>query len=247
MPQKSVSHLLATDLDGTFVGEGEELRKLLLHFESLEENVTLVYVTGRHLQSAKQLIDEEGLPFPEVLITDVGSALHDFSDSEIGNEWKAKIEEGWEPERVRAAARQIEGLREQELPVSCRVSFFAEDHTCAEELEKALRSSRIPHQFVYSSGRDVDILPLQAGKGKALSYLIQKKKWQDANVLIAGDSGNDLDMLLLPYPAVIVGNCQEELKNVSGDLIYRAKGHCAAGILEGWKHYFSRTDTRLAK
>jgi sucrose-6F-phosphate phosphohydrolase len=241
MPQKNVSHLLATDLDGTFVGEAEELRNLLDHFEGLAETVTLVYVTGRHLESALELIDQESLPFPEVLISDVGAAIHDFSDPDVSLSWKNKLGGDWNPDDIRRAARSISGLKEQELPVSCRVSFYAESEAAVNELERTLRSEGIPHHLIFSSGRDVDVLPPEAGKGNALSFLIQEKNWLHASILIAGDSGNDLDMLSLPYPAVIVGNCQEELKSVQGDLIYRAKGRCAGGILEGWKHYFSES------
>jgi sucrose-6F-phosphate phosphohydrolase len=241
MPQKNVSHLLATDLDGTFVGEAEELQSLLEHFERLDETVTLVYVTGRHLESALGLIEQENLPFPEVLITDVGASIHDFSEPDVSLRWKNKLGDDWNPEDIRRAARNIKGLQEQELPVSCRVSFYAEDEASVNELEQTLRSKGIPHHLIYSSARDVDVLPLGAGKGNALSFLIEQKDWTDADILIAGDSGNDLDMLSLPYPAVIVGNCQEELKSVQGDLIYRAKRRCAGGILEGWKHYFSKS------
>ena len=69
-------YLLATDLDGTFVGDQEALEKLLRFFDDSPDEVALVYVTGRHLSSARSLIAKEGLPTPDMLITDVGTSIY---------------------------------------------------------------------------------------------------------------------------------------------------------------------------
>ena len=50
------THLLATDLDGTLVGDKSSLQALLDFYGSQTYEVSLVYITGRHYQSALSLI-----------------------------------------------------------------------------------------------------------------------------------------------------------------------------------------------
>ncbi|SEJ86812.1 sucrose-phosphate synthase [Bhargavaea ginsengi] len=235
---QKIRYLLATDLDGTFVGDAAGLRELLEHYDSLPERVALAYVTGRHRASAMGLIGEEGLPVPDILITDVGTSVFAGPDLSEDPEWKRRMMENWEPEAVRRAAEEIHGLRQQDLPDTRRVSFFSEGGRPAEKLGMALAERGIPHTFIFSSGRDVDILPEGGGKGEALRHVIGKFADEDARILVAGDSGNDLDMLMLGYPAVMVSNAQPELLEAKGnDALFRATRPCAGGILEAWMHF----------
>jgi hypothetical protein len=46
-------------------------------------------------------------------------------------------------------------------------------------------------------------------------------------------------MILSGFPAVIVGNARPELASIEeSQLIYKATGKYAAGILEGWHHFY---------
>jgi sucrose-phosphate synthase len=59
--------------------------------------------------------------------------------------------------------------------------------------------------------------------------------------LTAGDSGNDKDMLLGDMMGIVVGNHSSELAPLRGrSRVYFATLHCAAGILEGIRHYALR-------
>jgi len=94
---------------------------------------------------------------------------------------------------------------------------------------------------VYSTGRDLDVLPASGGKGAALQYIIDRDRLHEANILVAGDSGNDRDMLTLGYPAVVVGNGHADLGDLdTSHTIYRAQAHCAGGILEAWEHFYPK-------
>jgi sucrose-phosphate synthase len=56
--------------------------------------------------------------------------------------------------------------------------------------------------------------------------------------LVAGDSGNDEEMLLGNTLGVVVGNHDPELDHLRGHpRIYFAKSRCAWGILEGIEYY----------
>ncbi|MFC7365096.1 MULTISPECIES: HAD-IIB family hydrolase [Bhargavaea] len=235
---QKIRYLLATDLDGTFVGDEAGLRELLDYYDSLPDRIGLAYVTGRHRASAMELISEERLPVPDILVTDVGTSV--FAGPELVEdfEWKRHMTENWDPSAIRRIAGKIPGLRLQDLPDTRRVSFFSDGAAPAERLKEALSAEGVPHTFVFSSGRDVDILPDGGGKGEALRYVIGKFTEEDAGILVAGDSGNDLDMLMLGYPSVIVSNARPELLEAEGhDALFRATRPCAGGILEAWMHF----------
>ncbi|HEX5564860.1 MAG TPA: HAD-IIB family hydrolase [Sporosarcina sp.] len=231
-------YLLATDLDGTFVGDKDALGRLLQFFDGSPDEVALVYVTGRHLSSARLLMAEEGLPMPDLLITDVGTAI--YRDVEEDLDWKARMQADWQPGMVAEIAASIPSLKKQKLPDDRRVSFTVSDDIGAvNEFKKALEDRAIAHSFVFSSNRDIDILPSGAGKGNALEYALGRYAMEDVKLLIAGDSGNDRDMLSLGHPSVIVGNAQPELRELEPcENLFWANANCAGGIYEAWLHFY---------
>jgi sucrose-6F-phosphate phosphohydrolase len=233
------THLLATDLDGTLVGDKSSLKALLDFYDSQTYEVHLIYITGRHYQSALSLIEEENLPVPDVLITDVGTGIYIGDPLKPDPEWAARLEHSWVPEKVASIASRISGLVSQNLPITNRCSYFASDSAVVEDFQSQLNKAGIPHKLVYSGGRDVDILPSESGKGQALQYILDKYKLSEAKLLVAGDSGNDVEMLTMGFPSVIVGNAQPELlEQPEHPSIYRAKQKFAGGIHEAWSHFY---------
>lgn len=106
----------------------------------------------------------------------------------------------------------------------------------------------------------VDILPASAGKLKAINFLVKKFGIQSNNVYFSGDSGNDYDVLLSEYRTTLVANATSEFKNrvhrdaltngslntlyiASGALNSDLNGNYAAGIVEGFMHYFPYSES----
>ena len=232
------THLLATDLDGTLVGDRKGLDSLLQFYDVQDYDVSLIYITGRHFQSAMSLIEEEKLPIPDVLITDVGTEIHIGPHLEKDLNWEKRMLHQWQPETINTLGASIEGLTKQDLPVTNRCSFFADNSNTVQAFEQLLGSAAIPHKLIFSGGRDLDILPADSGKGAALQYILDKFSAHDAKMLVAGDSGNDKEMLTLGLPSVIVGNAQPELlESPENPMIFRASKVCAGGIQEAWNHF----------
>ncbi|WP_243458065.1 HAD-IIB family hydrolase [Sporosarcina sp. Te-1] len=242
---KQKKFMLATDLDGTFVGNEEGLADLLAYYEEAPYDVALVYITGRHLDSAKSLIQEVSLPEPDLLITDVGTAIYHQDGEDSG--WKRKMNEHWQPDRIAEIASDFPELKRQQLPNDRRVSYTVDNNPqLAVKFQQRLEQEDIPHAFIFSSNQDIDVLPPSAGKGKALEHVIEHYAAPDVQLLIAGDSGNDIDMLSLGHPAVIVGNAQQELLDIDDHPnLFRAQAHCAAGIHEAWLHFYDKKDKHL--
>ncbi|GKV65010.1 MULTISPECIES: HAD-IIB family hydrolase [unclassified Sporosarcina] len=237
---KRKDYLLATDLDNTLAGDPLALQGLLNFFNKEELDPALIYVTGRHLDSALELMEKEQLPAPDLWITDVGTAIYDADTLTEDTEWHNRINENWQPSAILRMAKNFPELKRQELPHSKRISFTVEpgNSKTVRLFQKNLELEGIPHYFVFSSDRDIDLLPEHSGKGQAVEYALKRYADPSANVLLAGDSGNDAQMLSLPFPSVIVGNAQPELNDLpSHPLIYRSTAHFAGGIQEAWEHY----------
>lgn len=231
-------HILATDLDGTLVGDPEGLQQLLEFYQQQPFEITLIYITGRYYDSALTLIHQEGLPIPDLLVTDVGTSIYVGDNFKKDLEWAELMQGDWMPEKIEEIAASVKGMTKQPLPLENRRSYFVDDSQPVKELQSKLHNFNIPHKLIFSGGCDVDVLPPGSGKGQALEYILKKYNIENAKLLVAGDSGNDLEMLTLGFPSVIVGNAQPELLESPDDpQIFRATRNCAGGIHEAWLHF----------
>jgi sucrose-phosphate synthase len=107
-----------------------------------------------------------------------------------------------------------------------------------EEVKTALIKNKIKANVIYSLGELLDILPCRASKGKAIRYLSYRWNIPFENILVAGDSGNDIEMLKGDLLAVVVANHSSELEPLKDqNRIYFAKRNNAGGIIEGINHY----------
>lgn len=237
---QKAKHILATDLDGTLVGDPEGLQQLLEFYEEQVYDVSLIYITGRYFNSALSLLKEENLPIPDILVTDVGSSIYVGASFDQDLEWEKRMLVNWKPEEIDAIASTIPGLTKQPMFLEKRCSYYVTEAKPVEDFKNKLAASGIPHKLIFSGGKDVDVVPEESGKGRALQYLLDKYEVQDAKLLVAGDSGNDLEMLTLGFPSVIVGNAQPELlESEMHPRIFRAKKGFAGGIHEAWTHFHS--------
>src|SRR5690606_12125543 len=108
-----------------------------------------------------------------------------------------------------------------------------------EALKEALKEAGVGAQVVYSSARDLDVLPAPANKGNALRWLCRRLGVKLEEVIVAGDTGNDASMFQLPgVRGIVVENAEPELlQAVLGTDTHHAKGACAAGVLDGMIHH----------
>jgi sucrose-phosphate synthase len=121
-----------------------------------------------------------------------------------------------------------------------KLSYYVDnpDESKLAEVNDALVKNKIRCNTIFSHGQYLDILPFRASKGRAIKYLAYRWNIPLENVLTAGDSGNDEDMLRGEILGVVVANHSAELEKLKGKRrIYFAKSNHAKGILEGVKHY----------
>ena len=87
--------LLATDLDGTFLGGDSEQRHQLYQLIASHPEIRLVFVTGRGLESVMPLLADPAIPKPEYIISDVGCTVVDGENLQPVYEVQQQVEDKW--------------------------------------------------------------------------------------------------------------------------------------------------------
>ena len=268
--------LLCTDLDRTLIPNGAQPESVSAkeRFKQLvsREEVTLAYVTGRHRALIEQAIADFDLPQPDFAIADVGTTIYQI-DSSGWRQWDAwddLIAPDWhglthdELYRFLSVFPALR-LQEKEKQNRHKLSFYVPLGTDVQGLIGAinvrLNHAGIRANLIWSidevAGQGLlDVLPTSANKLHAIRFLMQQNDFCHGNTVFAGDSGNDLDVLVSDIPAVLVANADAEVRSMvnkaSKDTLYIAKGsylgmngNYSAGILEGVAHYLPEVDTWL--
>lgn len=269
-------YLLCTDLDRTLIPNGAQpvSSAAVARFAQLagREDMTLVYVTGRHRALIEQAIAEHNLPHPAYAIADVGATIyqHGATGWQQWHEWDEHIAPDWchlthaDLYRLLSVFPALK-LQENEKQNRHKLSFYVPLDTDAQslmaEMEILLQQAGVRANLIWSIDEAavtglLDVLPARAGKLHGLRFLMQKLDVARDSTLFAGDSGNDLDVLLSDIPAVLVANAAAEIKQraacAEGAALYIAhggylgmNGNYAGGILEGVAHYWPEVDVWL--
>ncbi|HEY0947454.1 MAG TPA: HAD-IIB family hydrolase [Opitutaceae bacterium] len=237
--------LLSTDLDGTLMGNPESVGRFKAAWQSLDPSARplLVYNSGRLIDDVRRLVHSGALPPADYYIGGVGTQIH---DAKTGNEldaFRTFLAGGWDRARVEKIARSIPGIRPQpaEFQHPFKSSWFLDHAEPAQldELKRRLAEAGLDAAIVYSSRRDLDLLPARANKGGALAWLCNHLNIPLETVLVAGDTGNDTSMFRLPgVRGIIVENAQPELFETTVDVpTFTSRRVMADGVLDGLCHY----------
>lgn len=231
--------VLATDLDGTFLGgTAEDREKLYNWIEDNRETIGLIFVTGRHPEFIHEHCDTYGIPIPEYVVADVGTTIAQvFSPGVIlpNAELESPIAKAWhgKADPVRKVMQEIDGLALQDTPFRHRLSYHISPNGFDVRDLDPVRALGV--DVLVSDNRFVDVLPEGVSKGPTLRRLIDALGISPKRVLAAGDTLNDMSMLTADdLYAVAVGGSEEALYDAlpQSPRIYRARSEGAAGILE---------------
>ena len=242
-----VDSLLITDIDNTLLGDDEALEQLKEIIRQHRHRLGFGVASGRALELITDVLKTHQLDEIDVVIAAVGTQIYYGRGLAYDRGWASHLRSRWYPARIREALDDLPFLflqKANHTQQEFKISYDLDDSIAPDEalpqIHDALARARAPHSLIFSHGVFVDILPYRASKGKAVRYL--SGKWNVAleRVATAGDSGNDADMLIGQTAGIVVGNHDEELRNLKGvrsDRIYYAQAHCAGGIIEGLTHY----------
>jgi sucrose-6F-phosphate phosphohydrolase len=233
--------VLATDLDGTFAGGTAEERRALQAAVRAAPRALLLYVTGRSVPATRELMAEAGLPHPDVLIADVGTTVVAGEDFAPVAAVEEQLDAGWPGgDLVRERLEGLPGIEEQDVRSRRRVGYWLREGEMDAVLSRmAERLEGLAVELVGSAGVYLDVLPAGVNKGTTLRRVLRWLDRSEAEVVVAGDSLNDLALFETGLRGVVVGNCETALRERLGERahLYHASGHGAAGILEGLHHF----------
>jgi sucrose-phosphate synthase len=237
-----MDRVLICDIDNTLTGDRGAARELVARLKQRHEQCGFGVATGRSLDKALTALKDWGMPAPDLLICSVGTEIYYGSKLKEDIGWSKLIDYRWAPDRLRELVGELPGLRPQpeEDQRRFKVSYFAdpEDFEGVKGVERLLAERDLHATVVYSHEHFLDLIPERAGQGRALRYFADKWGIPIEQVVAAGDSGNDADMLVGNTLGIVVGNHApelEELRHLRG--VYFADGSHAWGVLEGLEHY----------
>lgn len=233
--------MLISDIDGTLVGaNGPDAEGLAELMETLARHgIGFGVASGRGLHLVEEALRDHGLPDPEVIVCGVGTEIRYGPERLPDRGYMRHLNARWEPDDVWEVVTSL-GLEPQpeENQTRLKLSFYLEEEERLRKVEAALDERGLRRATIWSHGRFLDVLPHRAGKGNAIRYMAHRWGVDPRCIAVAGDSGNDADMLRGRFAGIVVGDHDAELEPLRGSRrIYFADAPHVHGILEGLREY----------
>ncbi len=235
--------VLATDLDGTFLGGDDSARAAFYQWiEERRDRIGLIFVTGRDPAFITALTRDTNVPRPDYVVGDVGTTIAAVSpdhsiapipalEHEIAQAW------GNSHERVGDLLSDAPGLTLQPTSFRYRMSYDLDPETYDSAAATKVRALGL--DVLISDNRFFDVLPRGISKGPSLRRLLAHLRLSEGRTLVAGDTLNDFSMLDLGLPAVAVGGSEPALidKLQGAHHVHMATGIGVSGIAEAIRHH----------
>jgi HAD superfamily hydrolase (TIGR01484 family) len=236
---------ICTDLDRTLIPNGAEPESPLAPklFKKLVQQpwVTLAYVSGRDTGLIQDAIEQYALPWPDYVISDVGTGLYQLPKSKrnINRKWQPNVAwqtaisvdwNGKSNQDIRTLLQDLPALRIQEESRQglYKLSYYIQptdpvaevQNELEEKIRQRLNQANIKANLIWSYD-DIenigllDILPAHASKLHAIEALMDQLGFSVNDTVFCGDSGNDMEVLVSCIPSVLVANSSPEVQQLA--------------------------------
>ncbi len=236
---RAPTFILATDLDGTFLGGSEDERRALYRMLEERRDRVLIFVTGRDLDFIRDLVENGSVPRPDYVVGDVGTTLADGVHFQPVEALEADIRDAWGDAgaRIERLLANEPGLRRQPTAFRYRLSYFYDPALLSPSARRKVEEAGF--DCLLSAETYFDVLPRGVSKGPTLLKLLRALGLPEERVLVAGDTMNDLSLFQTGLNGVAVGNSEPRLLEAISGLgrVYRARRHGAGGIFDALEHF----------
>ena len=139
--------------------------------------------------------------------------------------------------KVRNSLKDLSGLHYQEVPQQRRCSFILNDESLLAEIRS--RVDQLGCDIISSPDNPLDVLPRGVSRASTFTRLIHLLHVTDVDILVAGDTLNDLAMYQCGFKGVIVVNAEQALIDATKHIqhIYRTEFPGAGGIIMGMEYF----------
>ncbi len=244
-----IDRVLVTDVDDTLTGDDEALAILLQKLETTDAKVGFGIATGRNLNESLDLMKELEVRVPDLLITAAGTELHYGTRLLPDRSWERQIRYRWNRDEVHRVVGAIPGLSrvaKSETKYRLRYRLDPKQAPSLREIRRLVRQEGLRVTTILDHEVYLDVIPVRASPGLAIRFFCFKWNLEPQRLLVAGDSGNDWDMLSGDTLGVVVSNHTPELERLRGrPRVHFAESPHARGILEGIDHYDFLGDIRV--
>jgi len=235
--------MIVSDIDYTLVGVNSSLKEFINIVKNMPKKIGFVVATGRSVSSTHDLLNRMNLPLPKAIISSAGSEIYYNYDGEqiYSRGWDAHISYLWNRNSIvnLLSGLKFLQLQENEAQRIFKISYYTSDSSeKTKMINRILIENNIKANIIFSHGLYLDILPFRASKGKAIIYLANEWNIPYDNILVAGESGIDREILNGELLGVVVANHSLELENLKGKKkVYFSSQEYAGGLIDGIKHY----------
>lgn len=232
--------ILATDLDGTFLGGSRQQRAALYDWIiARRQEIVLIYASGRSLTAMQDVLADLPLQ-PDHIIADVGTSFYSGPQQLPHAGMEAWLDGCWATdacERIHAVLREHPHLRIQPQVEGRRISCFYDDL----ELARAAGDAIAPLGFdvLLSDDLYLDVLPRGVQKGPTLLRTLGVLGLPHERTLVAGDTLNDLSLFQTGLAGVAVANREPLLSQAIAGLghVHQSELEGAGGVLEALQRF----------
>ena len=242
---RHVDKLIFTELDKTLLSDTVGLKEFTELLREKRKTCAFGIATARQLKSVLAVLKKYDIPKPDILISSLGTEIYYSDQLAVSTDWANHVDHNWNPKAIRRILDKIPGLTLQDdaeqsrFKISYDLNPEASRKLTREKIHSLLRKEDQSVNVFLSQGHKLDIVPARASKGLALRYVATIWGIPMENILVAGGSGTDEDMMSGNTLSVMVSNRQHEpLEYVHDEKhIYFAENPNALGILEAIEHY----------
>ena len=232
--------ILATDLDGTFLGGSDAQRTELYDWIlARRDEIVLIYASGRSLTAMQDVLNDLPLQ-PDHIIADVGTSFYSGPLFLPHAEMEAWFDGCWATdarERINAVLREHPHLKIQPMVEGRRISCFYTDTALAMAARDAL--APLGFDVLLSDEMSLEVLPHGVQKGPTLLRTLNALNLPPERTLVAGDTLNDFSLFQTGLAGVAVANREPLLSAAIADLtnVHQSELEGAAGVLEALRRF----------
>ena len=231
--------LFVSDVDDTLLGNDAALAELMAALQAAGKRVITAYNSSRPCASLRQsLAAVPQLSPPDYLIGGLGTEIQAGASGKMLTGYTKFLGQNWHRPYIVALMDEL-GLiaHPAEYQTPLKASFDVTDAGLVVQVKARLELAGLQAKVIFSGGKNLDLVPETAGKGGVIDYLRRTLNIPPDRVVVAGDSGNDVEMFVAPYRGIVVGNADPDLRWLNGEYIYHAQTAYAAGVLEGLRFW----------